>query len=150
MCLRACVLACLVAASLNSAGHVKGSPLLDELGPCVCKNQVLNAQLGIVKDVLTELGRDFAPVANNVEGALRVHAMGSVIERSARIGAAAAFAATDDSRGVFKHGLEALEVCGGEVDLELGVGCADEFHVDLERAFEALAGQFFDKTFVLL
>lgn len=145
------VFTCLVAAGFNSTGHVKGSPLPDELGPCVCQNQVLDACLGVVKHLLTELGRDVAPVTNNVEGALRVNTMRSIIERSAGISAAAAFVATDDLRGVFKHGLEALEVCGGEVDLELGVGRTDEVHVDLERAFEALAGQLFDsKTLVLL
>lgn len=143
------MLVCLVVAGLKSAGRVKGPPLLDELGPCVCKNEVLDAALGIVKDVFTELGRDFAPVANNVEGALRIDAMGSVIERSAGISAATAFAAANDSRGVLKHSLEALEVCGGKVDLELGVGCADELDIDLERAFEALAGQLLDKTLVL-
>lgn len=143
------MLACLVAAGLNSAGHVKRPPLLDELGPCVCQNQVLDAKLGIVKHAFAELVRDFAPVTDNVEGALRINAMGSVIERSAGIGAVAALAAADDSCGVFKHGLKALEVCGREVDLELGVGCADELDVDLERAFEALAGQLLDKTLVL-
>lgn len=37
------VLACLVAACLDSASHIEGSPLLNELRPSVCQNQVLDA-----------------------------------------------------------------------------------------------------------
>ena len=122
----------------RDASPVNGLPSLDELGPGVGEDKVLDAHLGVVKDTLVKLGGDVAPVPNVVSRAA-FQAAGGVVERSSRIRSSAV--AADDAGGILKKGLQALEVAGRQVDLELSAVAADEVNVDAEGSLVALARQ---------
>ena len=141
-----------VAGGLETVGRVKRPPSLDVLGPGVGQDEILDAHLSVIKDVLAKLLWDLAPVPDILHDRLfRSRSIGGRNGRlRAALGAGApvgrlkgrgrvggVLVAVQDPGCVLKDASQLFEVGRRQVDLELGATGADEVDVDAQALLEA-------------